>query len=244
MEISAVLRDVGLSPGEAKVYLALLKLGAVPVHKIKEETGLHRTTIFDFLEKLLKKGLAGFVVKNNVNYYNAAHPDKLLAFVHEKEENVGEVLPRLLEVMKKREEGLNVEVYQGEEGFKTLLNDILRTKKDFVAFGIDENKFKGMFPILMEQYFKKEEKAGIKERLLTSEEAGFVYKKKNISYRYIPGEYFSPTPTLAYGNKTASIIWEPFTIILIESRQLAESYKKHFELLWSIEGKKPIIPRT
>ena len=118
------------------------------------------------------------------------------------------------------------------------MNDILKIRKDFVGFGIDESKFKEKFPIITEQYFKKEEKLGIKERLLTSEKAGFVYKKKSITYRYIPQEYFNPNPTIVYGEKVASIIWEPLNVILIENKQLADSYKKHFELLWKMARNK------
>src|SRR3989338_2360591 len=125
MDIDKVLRDAGLSDGESKVYLALLKLGNAHVQKLKEESKLHRTTIYDFLDKLIKKGLAGFVVKNNVKFYAAAHPDKLLAFVKEKEDNVKEIFPSLQQMMKQQKEELHVEVYEGEEGFKTLLNDIL-----------------------------------------------------------------------------------------------------------------------
>lgn len=234
MDVEKVLRDAGLSDGESRVYLALLKLGNAPVQKLKEESKLHRTTIYDFLDKLMKKGLANFVVKNNVKFYSAAHPDKLLAFVKEKEENIKEIMPELQQIMKKQKEDLRVEVYSGEEGVKTLLNDILRIKKDFVGFGVDESKWKEKFPILIEQYFKKEEKAGIKERLLTSEKADFVYKKKTTNYRYIPEEYFNPNPTIVYGEKVASIIWEPLTTIVIENKQLADSFRKHFELLWKM----------
>ena len=238
MEISKVLEEIGLTPGEVKVYLALLKRGSSTVHLLQKDTKIHRTTIYDFLEKLLKKGLASFVVKNNVKFYAAAHPDKLLAFVKEKEDNVKEIFPSLQQMMKQQKEELHVEVYEGEEGFKTLLNDILRTRKDFVGFGIDETKFKERFPILMEQYFKKEEKAGIRERLLTREKADFVYKKKTTNYRYIPEEYFNPNPTLVYGDKVVNIIWEPFALIVIENKDLADSFQKHFELLWKMAKKR------
>lgn len=105
-----------------------------------------------------------------------------------------------------------------------------------IAFGIDENKFKEKFPHIMEQFFKKEEKAGLKERLLTSDKAKFTYNKKTTNYRYLPDE-FNPTATMIYGNKTATVIWEPLTIIITESAQLADSNRKHFELLWRMAKK-------
>ena len=57
MDVKPVLKRIGLNEGEIKVYLALLKLGSVNVNKIKLETKLHRTSIYDFLDKLNKTGL-------------------------------------------------------------------------------------------------------------------------------------------------------------------------------------------
>jgi len=237
MDIKKVLQDSGLSEGETKVYLALLKLGSSRVSKIKEDTELHRTTIYDFLEKLINKGLVNYVVKNNVKFYKATPPNKLLDYIKEKELKIKEVLPQLRKLAEFNPEELKVEVYKGEEGFKTLLNDMIRVRDNMIAFGIDEIRFKKKFPILLENYFKREEEKGMKERLLTSEDAEFIYKKKTANYRFIPKEFFNPTPIMVYGKRVVTIIWEPFTLISIENSELADSYRKHFELLWRVAKK-------
>ena len=238
MDIKTVLKDIGLSDGETKVYLALLKLGSVPVSDIKEETQIHRTTIYDFLENLLNKGLVSYVIKNNVKFYKAAEPDKLLEILKEKEENLKEILPTLTKLSEIQKEEIKVEIYKGLEGFKTVHNDIIKVGKDLIGFGVDEIRFKEMSSVFMEQYFKKKYEKGIKERLLTSEKAKFIFDKKGTYYRFIPDEFFNPTATFVYWNKVAIIVWEPLTIIMIENQGLAESYKKYFELLWSYAGKK------
>ncbi|MFH1010525.1 MAG: helix-turn-helix domain-containing protein [bacterium] len=234
----ATLKEIGLSDGEIKVYLALLKLGALQASKIKEDTKLHRTTIYDFLEKLLNKGLVNYVIKDGVKYFKATTPEKLLDFVKEKEDHVRDILPQLHTLALPDLDAVKVEVYKGVEGLKTILNDILRTGKPLAGMGIDETKFE-RFPVLLEQFFKKEEKAGIKERMLTSEKAALTYRKKTVEYRYIPQDYFNPTATLIYGDKVAVFIWEPFTVIVIDNAQLSDSYRKHFELLWATSKKAP-----
>jgi len=243
MDAEKVLLESGLSEGEAEVYLALLKLGSVPVSKIKEETNLHRTTIYDFLDKLLNKGLVNYVVKNNIKFYKATHPNKLLDYVKEKEENIKEILPKLKELAEFDRGELKVEVYKGREGFKTVLNDQLRFGGELLAFGVDESKFKERFPILLEQYFKKEEEKGMRERLLASEEAEFIYKKKTTNYRFISKEFFNPTPSIVYGNNVGFIIWEPFNVIIIENAELADSFRKYFEMLWRIAKKSRKLKR-
>jgi sugar-specific transcriptional regulator TrmB len=238
MDLNQTLKEIGLSQGEAKVYLALLKLGPAIVSEIKEETNLHRTTIYDFIEKLLNKGLINYVIKNNIKHYNATQPDKLLAYIKEKEEHIKGILPSLTELQKFQKEELKVEVYKGREGFKTVLNDMLRTKKNMVGFGVDEEIFKKRFPILIEQHFKREQELGITERLLSSDDTKFVYEESHVTYRFIPKEYFNPTPTVVYGDKVVIIIWEPLTIIMIENSELAEAYRKQFEMLWGMAKQK------
>jgi len=232
MNTELVLHEIGLSEGEIKVYLALLKIGSTPVSKIKEKTNLHRTTIYDFLEKLINKSLVSYVVKNNVNFYSAVHPNKLLDFVNEKQENVKQILPKLIDIANLDKDEINVRVYKGVEGMKTLLNDVLREGKDFIAFGVEEKLFKEKFPFLMDSYFAKEKAVGIKERLLASEDTSFIFDSPTITYRFVPKNLFNPTPTMTFGDKVAMIIWEPLTIIVVKNKQLADSFRKHFELVW------------
>ncbi|HLC32251.1 MAG TPA: helix-turn-helix domain-containing protein [Candidatus Nanoarchaeia archaeon] len=227
-----VLQQIGLSKGESKVYLALLKLGTVTVAKLKEETLLHRTTIYDFLEKLLNKGLASYVIQGGLKYFQAAKPAKLFDLLKEKQENLEGVLPELEKIGQIKQESIRVEVYRGIEGFKTLLNDILQTKERFDSIGIEESKFQEKFPFVMTHYFKKELKTGIKERVLARKGTKFVFTSPNIDYRYLPDEFFSPTLSGSYGNKVFNLIWDPLTIILIENKDLATSWKKYFEFMW------------
>ena len=84
----------------------------------------------------------------------------------------------------------------------------------------------------MEQYFKKEAKSKVRERILTSDKYKFIFDRKTIQYRFIPDEFFSPTPVIIYGKIVAMIVWDPLTIIRIENADLVDSYRKHFELLW------------
>jgi len=241
MDVEKVLEGIGLSSGERKVYLALLKLGSVAVSEIKEETGLHRTTIYDFLEKLINKGLVNYVIKNSVKSFDAVHPNRLLEFIKDKEDSLKEVMPQLEKLIKFEKEAIVVETYRGIEGMKVWLNEIIKVGKDFVGFGVDESMFEEKFGALMDQYFVKEKELGIKERMLTAEGAPFVYDSPTITYRSIPKEYFNPTPTVIYGDNVGMLIWEPMTVIIIRNKELADGYLKHFELLW--KGAKKVKKR-
>jgi hypothetical protein len=52
--------------------------------------------------------------------------------------------------------------------------------------------------------------------------------------RYLPEKYSSPVAVNIYGDKVAIILWNkenPFAI-LIKQKEIADGYRKHFELIW------------
>ena len=56
--------------------------------------------------------------------------------------------------------------------------------------------------------------------------------------KFVSKEYQSPAATIIYGDKVAIFIEEePITIILIESKKLAKSYKNYFNILWKVAKK-------
>ena len=56
--------------------------------------------------------------------------------------------------------------------------------------------------------------------------------------RHLPKEFIFPVRTMIYGNKVAIVDFtKPITTIIIENKEVAQSYLKHFELLWKIAKK-------
>ena len=88
MDIKRLLQDLGLEEKEAKVYLALLSLGETTATKISKKTNLDRTLIYQLGNKLIEKGLASYIIKNNVRYFSAANPEKLVQDLKEKEKQL------------------------------------------------------------------------------------------------------------------------------------------------------------
>lgn len=238
MDVAKTLKDIGLKEGEVKVYLALLKLGSSPVNKIKEETGLHRTTIYDFLEKLLNKGLVNYVTYKNSRYYRATEPSKLKDYIKEKEQGVDKVLPELQKIASSAQEDIKVQVYRGKEGIKTFMNDRLRLGRECLAFGGEDKIWNERFPFIMKQYVRDLEKKDLHDWILTSDSPSYLYSSPSAHYKFVPSEYFDPTPTLIYGDRVVIVIWEPLTVIIIQSEQLAKAYAKHFNLLWTRDFEK------
>src|SRR3989338_3436769 len=63
----------------------------------------------------------------------------------------------------------------------------------------------------------------------------FLNELKFTQAKYLPGAVNSPSTTTIYGDKVSFFIWsDPVLSILIESKRMAESYRKYFQILWDL----------
>lgn len=232
MNLLELLAALGLGAGEAKVYLALLKSGSSSAGDLSKLVALHRPNVYDYLQKLVDRGLAAYVVEHNVKKFRALDPEKLLELVDEKRMLVEEHLGDLRVLQDKHVDHITVDVYTGREGIKTFLTDVLRVGRDYVAFGVDEAVWEKDFSLLLKQHFRKEARKGFRARILTSKDCTLIFKHG--IYRFIDSEFFFPTTTAVYGDRVCTVIWEPLTVIITRNSHHAEAQRRHFELLWKM----------
>lgn len=227
-----IFKEIGLQEGETTLYISLLKLKEATATQIAQHTGVHRSYIYDLIEKLKEKGLVSFVIKNNTKYFIPANPKRLLDYIKEKEEKINQIIPDLLNLTKTKKEGIKVEIYKGKEGIKTILNDLLKEGENYLLFG--HLKFEELMPIYIDQFVRIANEKKIKEQAILEKGTKIIQTKRH-EYKYISKEYLFPNATVVYGNKIAIFLWqEPYYAILTESKDLAQSYKTHFNLLWKI----------
>ena len=234
-----VLLGLGLTNNEVEAYLSLLRLGSSTANDIAKQSGLHRQAIYDALERLLEKGFAGFVIKNNVKYFQAMHPSKIIDFLEDKKRSVELLLPELSKITKEGSETTRVESYKGRGALRVYFREAIKEfkgkKEPPLVYGVEEKRFHEADKIAIEIYLRELRKLGIKERVLVKEgEKYFVLGEQTI-YREIPGRFFSSLPMCVCGNKLFIQIWgDPIYVIIIENSQLAEAYKRQFMALWKI----------
>lgn len=238
MDLQKLLQNLGLEEKEAKVYLALLQLDEATATIISEKTNLDRTLIYQLANKLIEKGLVSYIIKNNVRYFSAANPKKLLQDLKEKEEEVRKAMPELINLTKIKEEETKVEIYRGKEGLKTILKDILRTGENYLVFG-EEGKFQEILPIFSHQFLKQIVRGKIHEHVLVREDfKGKVLKTKNSKFKYLSNDYLFPVMTVVYSDKVVNFIWKiPYYAILTKNKDVADSFRSQFNVLWKIAKK-------
>lgn len=233
-----ILQEIGLEKDEVGVYISLLKFGSSTATKVASETSIYRTNVYRILDSLALKGIVSHVFKNNVKYFSAESPRKLVEDQKNKLESLKNLVPQLESISDSLIEDFKVDVFKGKEGLISVLKYVIREKKDYIVFG-EEGRLQKILPNFIEQLLRDVKHFNIKERMLSKESLrGEIMETKNSKIKYLEERYFSPVMTVVFGNYTAIFIWdEPYQAILIKSKATAKGYKNYFEALWKIAKK-------
>lgn len=234
-----ILQEIGFDNKESAIYLAFLKIGETTATKVAKETKIGRTLTYYLIEKLINRGLLSFKLKNNVKYYSASNPGKILEDLKEKERSFIKLKPFLNSLTKQGvEEEVKVDIFKEFAGLKAVENIVFKEGKEFLFLG-EEGQIQEYFPEIYRQYLRKLKERGIKEKVIIREDLrGKIWKSKNSEFRYVSKNLLSPTTTLIVGNKILITIWEkPIYNILISSKKISDSYRAYFNQLWKIAKK-------
>ena len=239
--IKESLERIGLTPGESEVYEALVSLGLSSTGIITRKAGIASSKVYEVLQRLQKKGLVSFVLKNGVRYYDATPPERLIDFLEEKREDISKsqkeikkIIPIIKQEMGKSEEHNETVVYTGIAGPKIVLKEILEAGKKGIpnyGFGTDIDPYVKNMPYFLERYIQEAKKYKFETRLIFAK--GFKSPNINAKIKFLAKEYLPPVRTMIYSDKVAIVDFtKPITTIIIHKKEIAESYKKHFGLLW------------
>ncbi len=225
----AILEESGLTKNEALVYSALLELGPSPAGIISRKTGMHRRTVYDVIEMLIKKGLVGYIQKNNRKLFQASSPNKFLDILKEKETTLQDALPEMLSFYQSTKEKEETNFYKGKAGLKTVFQEQLE-EKEILILGAS-SQAPNIMPFYFKWYDLARKKKKIKVRIISSDK---LPKIPLAEIRHIPEKYASPLAVNIYGSKVAIILWsrENPIAIVIKDKTISEGYRKYFELAW------------
>jgi len=229
------LQKYGLSEKEAEIYLACLKAGDVTANKISEITGIRRSTVYEVLEALKKKGIVTSFRKNNKYYFNAVKPNVLINLLKEKERLIKEILSSLKKLIQSSYEKPKVELFEGITAIKNVVLDMLN-HKEILSYGASQ-KGEPVFDSFIENFARRRVEKKIKMRGVFEKEFSKhmsdeeIKKYTKIRTNALLKEHNSVY--FIYGKNLLVINLEPELVaIKITSSLLAESQKKIFEILW------------
>ena len=233
------LLDFGLTENEIKIYLALIKLDSANPMEIAEKTGLSRPYVYDVLERLLEKQMISTIRKNNKKHYSAVDPKRLVELARQRMSSIEKIIPELEKLRSTSKDSIKVELHRGKYVYKILLNDILANLKsgdEVLIYGIDDETLINLdkyTPIYLHQYLTRISELNIKERLIGKKGSLILPEAKTTKYRFLPKKIIGSIAFEGYRDKVAIFLWgDPDYLILIENKQVADSYRNQFEMLW------------
>jgi sugar-specific transcriptional regulator TrmB len=242
-----ILERLGLTRGESKTYMSLLKLGSSTTGPIAKESQVSRSKLYIILDKLEKKGFVSHVEKDNMTYFQAVEPAKIKDYLADRqnelknlENELDKFLPKLETLYGKFGGAQQVTIYQGLTGLKAAHeHTYLKLKKgdEYCYFGVPAYQPEEQHSYWMGDH-ERRVKAGIRCKLLFNRDTDAEILKERNSFamcdaRYMPTDVRPPTYILVYKDTTMMAIpsKDPLAIEII-NQEIADSFKVYFNEFW------------
>jgi sugar-specific transcriptional regulator TrmB len=246
--IEGILRSIGLSNYEARVYLALIELGEATTGQIQKQAGLNSGRIYEILNGLNKKGFITELKKNKTKIFKPVNPRQAYKLLEEKEkslekqkESFRKILPSLLSKINNKKEEVNIEIFTGMNGLKTAYAKEIefsnKNSKLYILSVLSEEAYsKELYDFFIYNQQPLREKHNLKIKKILAEKARKKRKEqheRSAEIKYLP--YTSPVAiNIIEDLSIIGIELDNPVIITIENKETADSFRKHFDILWKI----------
>ncbi len=242
------LSMIGLTKGESKVYLALLKRGLSKSGVLASISGVSYSKVYKILSRLERKGLVTHVALSGVRHYKAASPENFLDYFNEEEE----CLKKKRVLFESKLPDLKKQALLAPSSEATLYSGLKSVTNVFKSM-LDELINGQTYYILGVKYFSEEQKnffkkfhntrvgKKIKVKMLANDDmrGKLVGKTEhNSEIKYLPQYLISDMQFMIFKEKVFIIIWAGDPIgVLIENKKVMEGFQKYFDAFWKIAKK-------
>lgn len=244
-----ILEEIGLTPGETKTYLALLKTGESSTGRIAKESQVSRSKLYSILDKLSKKGLVGSLKKGKINYFKAMEPRRILYFLEEKNkkfieqrEIIKKIIPEL--ESKQRMEKTEATLYEGIKAIKNFYLNILDELSSGETYQVIGANYGENWPGIkefFENYHKQRSNRGIKVKMLANHDAKNELVKTtflNSEIRFLPQYLMSNMTIVFYKDKSFIFFLSENPIgLLMKNEESTKGFQSYFNAFWKIAKK-------
>lgn len=248
--IIETLRKIGFSEKEAKVYTQLIRLGAQPVSVIAQRAEINRTTTYDIISTLTKKGLISSIKKGSATYFKALDPKNLLNYlerekveqtkkIEKQQKEITALLPALISLENPESTKPKVSFHEGEKGLRQAYEDTLTSSETILAYANVE-AMHARLPNFFPEYYQrrgKEKKIHIKAIFPDNKISKERHKKDKSENResiLISSKEYDFSPEInVYDDKVLIASWREKMAIIIKSKEIADFHKKMFKLCWA-----------
>ena len=246
--IKSLLNDLGFSEKEIKVYLSALQLGMQPASVLAKHLKMNRVTTYVICKKLIEKGVANAVTRNNIQYFTVERPESLIKYAEHQEQawerrkkSIEKHLPEFSEYLSHLSPLPKVRFYEGIEGIKTVYEDTLGQGDTIRAFLTVDTIPKELKDFLVDDYMPQLLKKKIKSYIVMPDSPkARRYQKRDEKYNrktsfVKPATFPFETEIAIYGKDRVAFISfreGDLTGVIIENQAIHHTLAAVFELLF------------
>ncbi|MEK6927004.1 MAG: helix-turn-helix domain-containing protein [Nanoarchaeota archaeon] len=247
-----LFEQIGLTKTEERLYLALLKIGENSTTKIMRESGVPASKTYEFLDKLIKKGLVSYTFKNGRKHFKAENPESIKVFLESKKEyidkqilEVDKLIPHLNQIKTEKEPEIESFVYEGLNGIKILYEKTLKAlEKGETHYIIGAPKIGNeMFEGYLLDWHKRRIKKEVYCKYIYNADAkeyGEIRRKMPLTkVKYLPAQVISPVWTEIAKDYviTGHITNKSAVIFVMKDKEMVKKYINYFDMIWKIAKK-------
>ena len=232
------LLKIGLTEGEAKVYITLTEIGSSTVGPIVRKSGVAYSNVYDILDRLIAKGIVSYIIKNKTRHFQAASPSNLIDYLDKKEQEIVEqkdalrrALPEL-EALRNFVPQQEAEIFLGTKGLRTAYEKFIIHGKDYSFFYIHQKEYakeSDRFYLGLLSFFRTVNIRGISNEYGRTSE--FVKKAKFVNQKYV--DFPIPGNIEVCQDRILIVSWKkPIIAVLVHSEAIAEPFKQYFDTIW------------
>jgi len=254
MEIPYILREIGFSDKEIRVYLSLLACGTCSARRLAKDNELTKYAINEALKSLRESGLISAFQKHKKQYFMAEDPEKLMELVVRREQGmvemkrrISELLPELRSIYAHGGNQPSVKYYEGMKGVEIILKDVLSTMSSFPG----EKIYRVFSSPRLREFIYSNYPNFTKDRIARQIKVQILVMGKEspnrplMEQKTIPVKEGAPTYSFIYNNKVAFISLDQNdnpTGVIIEDACIAETQRIVFDQLWRGSVRERRIP--
>ncbi|MBU1197973.1 helix-turn-helix domain-containing protein [Candidatus Micrarchaeota archaeon] len=248
-----LLERFGLTPGEVRVYLALLSLGDSTTGPLAQESRVSSSKVYKVLGRLQRKGLCGHILKGGVKRFRATDPTRLLDYLEEKESELEkqrilaqQLIPELVRLHQTAPQPAQATVLYGLRAvtnfFRNILDELHSGETYHVLGGGYGQEASGL-----REFFHAFHHRRAKKKIRVMILANHSVKGKMVptslrcsQIRVMPRPLISNMQITFYHNKALISLWtkEPMGFY-IENEEAVRSFRTYFDDYWK---RAPVYP--
>ena len=227
---------MGLSRPEATVYLTILHGGRLNLATLSDKSGINRTTLYAYLNTLLKKGYIKETVLGKRTYYIAENPQAVLTKYRLAGNELESNLKELMTVFSTVKQTPAITVYQEKEGLQDLYQDIV-VKADYIKSIFSPDRYYAVFSAKDDTFVEDVKKKGIQgqaliERSESGEKRRGHKETETYKYRYLEKGYSPSINMIVFNGHVALISFESLFGVLITNDLIAKYHEDLFDKEW------------